>query len=77
MTQEGIDLEKHPILSFLVDNNMQGLYFFAKDYGYQDNKEGYLSKCHLCLDIRSFLITQKNYPELQPKEFYENIKDST
>ena len=70
---EGIDLTKHPILGFLIAEEFQGLFQFAKDHGYQESEEGYLSKCDLCLDIRKFLEDKGNFKELAPKAFYKHV----
>lgn len=70
---EGIDLEERPVLSFLVSGDLEGLFQFAKDFGYQESPEGYLSKCHLCLDLRKHLVSKKEFEELTPKEFYLHL----
>ncbi len=70
---EGIDLEERPVLSFLVSGDLGGLFQFAKDFGYQESPEGYLSKCHLCLDLRKHLVSKKEFEELTPKEFYLHL----
>jgi hypothetical protein len=67
---EGIDLSSRPILNFLVLQDFEGLFNFAKEYGYEEIKEGYISKCHLCLDIRKFLLDKGEFEELSPREFY-------
>jgi len=75
LLKEGIDLEKRPVLRYLVKEDMKGLLDFALDMGYQERalSDGYLSKCHLCLDIRKYLASKGDYDELQPKEFYEQL----
>ena len=73
LIEDGIDLNKRPVLRFLIDENMQGLFDFAKDYGYHEIKEGYISKCHLCLDIRNYLVNKKDFEELRPLEFYDHL----
>jgi hypothetical protein len=74
LVQEGIDLERHPVLRFLIAEDMQGLLHFAKDFGYQASREGYLSKCDLCLDLRRHLVSKKDFAELSPKEFYVHLR---
>jgi len=74
LLKEGIDLEHRPVLKYLVKEDMKGLLNFALDMGYQELSEGYLSKCHLCLDIRKYLASSGDYDELQPAEFYEQLK---
>ena len=71
LVEEGIDLEEHPVLSFLIAEDIQGLLGFARDFGYQESREGYLSKCDLCLDLRDHLVSEEGFAELNPKEFYE------
>jgi hypothetical protein len=71
--EEGIDLETHPVLRYLIAEDVRGLLHFAKGFGYQEYGGGYLSKCDLCLDIRRFLVTQGDFEELRPQEFYEHL----
>lgn len=70
---EGIDLETHPLLGFFIHKDMEGLFQYAQDFGYQESPQGYVSKCDLCLDIRSFLASRENFEELRPKAFYEHV----
>ncbi len=74
LLKEGIDLENRPILNYLIKNNMGELFNLASDLGYQELSEGYMSKCHLCLDIRKYIVSIGNYAELQPREYYEQLK---
>lgn len=73
LIKEGIDLEAHPVLSFLIAEDIRGLFHFAKDLGYQDSEQGYISKCHLCLDLRKYLSSLRALDELNPKEFYQHL----
>ncbi len=77
LVREGVDLTKHPILEFLVNDNMKGLLHFAEDRGYEAIENGYLSNCHLCLDIRKHLATGDRFEELKPKAFYKHIQNVT
>jgi len=74
LLKEGIDLANRPVLRYLIDEDMKGLLNFALDLGYQELDEGYVSKCHLCLDIRQYLVSNDDYDELKPTEFYEQLK---
>ena len=76
LTEEGVDLDKRPVLRYIIKNDFRGLLKFAKDKGYQERETGYLSKCHLCVDIRKFLAGQDDYPELQPRQFYDFLEAS-
>ena len=73
LIKEGIDLEEHPVLRFLIAEDVQGLFHFAEDFGYQESREGYLSKCDLCLDLRKYLVSKQDFDELSPKEFYLHV----
>jgi hypothetical protein len=73
LVQEGIDLDERPVLRFLIAEDMQGLLDFAEDFGYQASREGYLSKCDLCLDLRRYLVSHADFAELSPKEFYAHL----
>jgi hypothetical protein len=68
-------VEKYPLLSTLHNTGIQGLFDLAAgEHGFQP-AAAYLSKCHLCLDIRRHLVIERqlNSPELQPRAFYENL----
>lgn len=73
LISEGIDLEEYPVLAFLIAEDIRGLLYFAHDFGYQDTPEGYVSKCHLCLDLRTYLVSNGDFQELEPKEFYTHV----
>jgi len=74
LLKDGIDLEQYSILGFLISGDFKGFYQFAKDYGYIESRDGYLSKCHLCTDIRKYLILKEDFKELRPKEFYLHLE---
>ncbi|MBL7200393.1 MAG: hypothetical protein ISS56_09610 [Anaerolineae bacterium] len=73
LTQEGIDLEEHPVLGFLIAQDMGGLVEFARSLGYQQRERGYVSKCDLCLDLRMDLVSRGEFGELSPKAFYAHL----
>jgi hypothetical protein len=75
LINEGIDLKEQPILKFLIEEDIEGLFHFAKDLGYQELKQGYLSKCDLCLDIRKHLGSKEDFKELKPREFYVHLNN--
>jgi len=69
-----IGLEDKPILAALV-TDLKTLYEFAvKDFEYKDRVEGYVSKCHLCVDIRKHISRQTAaFTELRPRAFYQQL----
>ncbi|MEM3104390.1 MAG: 4Fe-4S cluster-binding domain-containing protein [Candidatus Bathyarchaeia archaeon] len=71
--RDGLNLDEKPILKFLVNQDFRGLLQFAKKLGFKESEEGYVSKCHLCLDIRRFLIDHGEFEELKPREFYFHL----
>ncbi len=73
--EEGIDLKNSPVLLHRVNEDMRGLLNFAFDMGYQEANKGYVSKCHLCLDIRKYLALSGDFENLQPRQFYEQLKE--
>jgi len=68
---QGIDLAEYPILEALA-TDIKGLYELAiRESGYREKKEGYISQCHLCVDMRKHLAQQTDtFKELKPREFY-------
>ncbi len=68
--------EKYPLLTTLFQSGIRGLADLAQDeFGYAPAKAGYINKCDVCTEIRTFLV-RKNYmasSELHPVEFYLNI----
>ena len=72
---EGIDLKNRPILEILATKGVQGLLKLAKDqFDFQPSHEGYISKCHLCQDIRAHIVqVTDQFEELRPIEFYQNL----
>ncbi|MEM2915510.1 MAG: hypothetical protein QXH91_08970, partial [Candidatus Bathyarchaeia archaeon] len=70
----GIDLSDKPILNALA-TDLKNLYeFAAKEFNYRELSEGYVSKCHLCIDIRKHIAKQTDeFKELKPREFYYHL----
>lgn len=66
--------DQYPLLTTLFVAGIRGLYeVAAASYGFEAAEE-YLSKCHLCTEIRRYLALEKKgeFSELQPMAFYEN-----
>jgi len=65
--------ERYPLLTTLFNAGIKGLLKDAqKLYGFTPVQDGYINKCDLCTEIRTFLV-QQNFNqslELNPKEFY-------
>lgn len=72
---QGITLQNKPILRALTIS-IRSLYDFAvKEFGYKEKDEGYVSKCHLCVDIRRHIVQQTDrFKELQPRELYNYLE---
>ncbi|NQT25420.1 radical SAM protein [candidate division KSB1 bacterium] len=71
----GLDLTPYPILENLAQGGVEALYnWAAQEYGYIENPLGYIAKCHLCLDIRRYLVDKKTqFMELAPIGFYSEL----
>jgi len=70
---DGINLDNYPVLSFLIAEDIHGLLNFAHDFGYHESPQGYVSKCHLCLDLRKYLTSKGDFQELEPRQFYNHV----
>jgi hypothetical protein len=69
----GIELEKKPVLKALA-KDIQQLYKLAKSFDYHQVIDGYISACHLCMDIRKHLVEKTDeFEELQPQHIYKHI----
>jgi hypothetical protein len=75
LINEGIELDDFPVLKHIIYEDFEGLLSFARDHGYREAESGYLSKCHLCVDIRKHLAAKDNFRELRPEEFYRRLDD--
>jgi len=70
-----IDFKQKPIIKLLVSDVEKFFEFAVQEFGYKEQKEGYISKCHLCLDIRRHITRQDGkFKELQPEEFYQHLE---
>lgn len=73
LLRQGLAVEDYPILGFLIGENFKGLLHFARAFGFEERREGYLSKCHLCTDMRKHLSQRGEFKELEPREFYSHL----
>jgi len=63
------NIKKDKILELLFTDIYQFL-LWAESEGYK-RKDGYINKCHICLDIRKFLFDNGfKFDSLNPIEFY-------
>ncbi|RLI12602.1 hypothetical protein DRO35_02680 [Candidatus Bathyarchaeota archaeon] len=55
------------------EKGIKQLYGFAvKEFKYRERSDGYVSKCHLCVDIRKHIVgITDEFKEIGPKTFYE------
>ena len=67
--------EKYPFLHTLFDSGVTGLFELVSNQHDFKPSGRYMSKCHLCLDIRRYLVLDRGLAsrDLEPKGFYENI----
>ncbi|MEW6557871.1 MAG: radical SAM protein [Elusimicrobiota bacterium] len=69
---ENFNLDNLPLTKILVENGPYDLMRFAKEkYGYAELPDGYVGKCHLCVDVRKHIaLNTDEFRELSPKQFY-------
>lgn len=70
-----LDPDQYPLITTLYNQGVKGLLENAwENYGFIP-EEQYLSKCHLCFEIRKYLVLEGkvNSIELQPVQFYEEV----
>jgi len=71
---EGVDLDERPIVGALATRLETFLELGVREYGYTLREDGYMSKCHLCLDVRKHIVQQTDeFLELRPREFYDHL----
>lgn len=62
------------LVGILINDGPYELYKLAREkYGYSAPENGYVEKCHLCVDVRKHLNSQGEFYELQPSRFYEFV----
>jgi len=67
-----IDLDERPALNALL-TDLKALHDLGMQCGYEE-QNGYISKCHLCIDIRQHLARHGGFRELTPKAFYDRLE---
>ncbi len=75
--QLGITLEDYPLLDMLIHGTLGDLFSFSVTQGFTPDIRGYVSACHLCGHIRTWLFVrstrERRYQELGPSFFYEEM----
>jgi hypothetical protein len=70
-----LDAARYPLITILHNDGPAALAEHARKTQGFNPKGEYMNKCHLCLDVRRFLVTEGGLrtPELAPGEFYGNL----
>jgi hypothetical protein len=72
---QGIDLNEHPILNALATDLKTLFELGVEAFNYKQRREGYISKCHLCVDLRRHIAQETDeFQELRPREFYHHLE---
>jgi len=72
---QGIDLDEHPILNALTTDLRILFELGVNEFNYEQRGEGYISKCHLCVDLRRHIALKTDkFQELRPREFYDHLE---
>ena len=62
------------LIEVLIERGPYGLLELAQgEFDYQPLPEGYVGKCHLCVDLRRHLVEAGDFTELEPRSFYQHI----
>jgi hypothetical protein len=64
---------RYPVITTLVHSGIKGIYELAqKEFDYSPARSGYINKCDLCTEIRTFLVYNNfgGFDEFKPREFY-------
>jgi hypothetical protein len=71
-----VDPDERPVLAALLTDIKELHDLAVGDLGYLPKARGYVSKCHLCVDIRRHLaFSGDRFAELRPREFYSRLED--
>jgi hypothetical protein len=71
-----VDPDERPVLAALLTDIKELHDLAVGDLGYLPKARGYVSKCHLCVDIRRHLaFSGDRFVELRPREFYSRLDD--
>jgi hypothetical protein len=65
---------RYPVITTLFRSGIKGIYKLAqKELAYSPSRPGYINKCDLCTEIRTFFIKNGfgGSSELNPREFYD------
>jgi len=74
LISQGIDLSEQSILRALVTDLKRLFELGVEQFDYMELRAGYISKCHLCLDVRKRIAQKTNeFEELRPREFYYRL----
>ena len=67
---------RYPVITTLANLGIKGIVRLArKEFAYSPARSGYINKCDLCTEIRTFLAKKdfEGFPDLNPKGFYLNM----
>ena len=67
---------RYPVITTLVHSGIKGIYELAqKEFDYSPARSGYVNKCDLCTEIRTFLVHNNfgGFDEFKPREFYAEM----
>lgn len=71
---EALAAPRGPVWRTLAESGPVGLMREAKASGYAERKDGYAHKCHLCTEVRGFLLGRGLFAdELGPSEAYREL----
>lgn len=69
-----ISPEKYPVFTRLDNGGIRALWNYALEKGFTPDPNGYITKCDLCVKIRSWLIKNHPTPDIGPDCFYQMME---
>jgi len=67
---------QYPVITTLFRSGIRGIYELAQEeFGYAPARGGYINKCDLCTEIRTFFVKNDfgGSSEYNPREFYDSF----
>lgn len=71
---KSIDPEKYPVFTRLDRGGIRALWDYAREHGFAPDPGGYVTKCDLCVKMRSCLMKKHPSADIGPQCFYDMME---
>lgn len=68
-----LDNARYPVVSRLLTGGTSALLQYGREKGFQEDPNGYASKCDLCYGLRKYLLSAAPSKDIAPACFYEML----